>query len=87
MVRDSAVDALCHGASLAVPGVAEVDTGIRRGDRVAVMTLKGEIVMLGKAVMSTEDMIRADKGICVVPERVMMRRGTYPALWKVKGST
>ena len=87
VVRDSAVDALCHGASLAVPGVAEVDTGIRRGDKVAVMTLKGEIVMLGKAVMSTEDMIRADKGICVVPERVMMRRGTYPALWKVKGST
>ncbi|HEC81305.1 MAG TPA: RNA-guided pseudouridylation complex pseudouridine synthase subunit Cbf5, partial [Thermoplasmatales archaeon] len=36
VVRDSAVDALCHGASLALPGVVEVDAGIKNGDVVAV---------------------------------------------------
>lgn len=84
IVRDSAVDALCHGASLAVPGVVELDTGIKRGDRVAVMTLKGEVIMIGRAVMSTEHIMQAEKGICVVPERVLMKRGTYPPLWRVK---
>ena len=82
VVRDSAVDALCHGASLALPGVVEVDTGIKKGDSVAVMTLKEELVMVGNATMSTEDIIQKDSGVCVLPERVIMRKGTYPRLWK-----
>lgn len=36
VVRDSAVDALCHGASLAVPGVVEIDSDLKKGDRAAV---------------------------------------------------
>ena len=82
VVRDSAVDALCHGASLTLPGVLEVDSDIKRGDMVAVLTLKGEAVMIGRANMSTEEMLQRDKGVCVIPERVIMDRGVYPALWK-----
>ncbi|KAA0009404.1 MAG: RNA-guided pseudouridylation complex pseudouridine synthase subunit Cbf5 [Thermoplasmata archaeon] len=82
VVRDSAVDALCHGASLTLPGVLEVDSGIKKGDVVAVMTLKGEAVMIGKANMSTEEMLIRDTGVCVIPERVVMERGTYPPMWK-----
>lgn len=82
VVRDSAVDALCHGASLTLPGVLEVDSDIKRGDTVAVLTLKGEAVMIGRANMSTEEMLQRDKGVCVIPERVIMDRGIYPALWK-----
>ncbi|RLF52924.1 MAG: RNA-guided pseudouridylation complex pseudouridine synthase subunit Cbf5 [Thermoplasmata archaeon] len=82
VVRDSAVDALCRGASLTLPGVLEVDSGIKKGDVVAVMTLKGEAVMIGKANMSTEEMLIRDTGVCVIPERVVMERGTYPPMWK-----
>jgi len=82
VIRDSAVDALCHGASLALPGVLEVDSDIGRGDMVAVLTLKGEVVMIGRANMSTEEMLQKDKGVCVIPERVIMERGVYPPLWK-----
>ena len=82
VVRDSAVDALCHGASLTLPGVLEVDSDIKRGDTVAVLTLKGEAVMVGRANMSTEEMLQRDKGVCVIPERVIMDRGIYPSLWK-----
>lgn len=46
-VMDSAVDALCHGADLMVAGISRLETGIARGDVVAVMTLKGEVVGLG----------------------------------------
>ena len=82
VVRDSAVDALCHGADLAVPGVVEVDSGINKGDWAAVLTLKGEGVALVKAVMSSEEIIQKDAGICANLERVLMNKGTYPSIWK-----
>ena len=45
-VRDSAVDALCHGAHLTAPGVLSLDSGIKIGDTVAVFTQKGEAVTM-----------------------------------------
>ena len=42
VIRDSAVDAMCHGAQLAVPGVLQVSGGLRKGDIVGVYTQKGE---------------------------------------------
>lgn len=82
VVRDSAVDALCHGASLAVPGVVEVDSGISKDDLAAVLTLKGEGVALVNALMSSEEIIQKDTGICAGLERVLMNKGTYPSIWK-----
>ncbi|MEM0492691.1 MAG: RNA-guided pseudouridylation complex pseudouridine synthase subunit Cbf5 [Candidatus Thermoplasmatota archaeon] len=82
VVRDSAVDALCHGASLAVPGVVEVDSDIKKGDYAAVLTLKGEGVALVKTLMSTEEIIQRDTGICGLLVRVLMNKGTYPSVWK-----
>jgi len=40
VVKDTAVDAICHGANLAVPGVAKLSAHIRRGDLVGVFTGK-----------------------------------------------
>ncbi|MDR2708081.1 MAG: RNA-guided pseudouridylation complex pseudouridine synthase subunit Cbf5 [Nitrososphaerota archaeon] len=81
-VRDSAVDALCHGASLTAPGVVTVDTQIQKDTLVAVMTLKGEVVTLSKAVETTEQILNLEHGIVATPERVIMPRGTYPKVWK-----
>ncbi|MDH7517596.1 MAG: RNA-guided pseudouridylation complex pseudouridine synthase subunit Cbf5 [Candidatus Thermoplasmatota archaeon] len=82
VIRDSAVDAVCHGASLAVLGVVEVDSDIMKGDLVAVLTLKGEGVALMNCLMSTEEIMQKDTGVCVSPERVLMNKGTYPSIWK-----
>jgi len=82
IIRDSAVDALCHGASLAVPGVVEIDSDIKKGDLAAVLTQKGEGVATVKTLMSTEEIIQKDKGVCANLERVLMKKGTYPAIWK-----
>ncbi len=82
VIRDSAVDALCHGAHLALPGVVEVDTNIKINDPVAILSLKGEGIALGKAQMSTEEIIQKDTGICTCLDRVFMNKGTYPPLWK-----
>jgi H/ACA ribonucleoprotein complex subunit 4 len=82
VIRDSAVDAVCHGANLALPGIVEVDTDIARGDMVAMMTLKGEGVAFGSALCSTEEIIQKDAGIAVNIDRVLMAKGTYPSIWK-----
>ena len=82
VIRDSAVDALCHGANLAVPGVVEIDTDIKKGDMAAVLTMKEEGVALVNALMSTEQIIQKDKGMCASIERVLMNKGTYPSIWK-----
>jgi len=82
VIRDSAVDAICHGANLAIPGVVEIDTDIKKGDMVAVLTLKGEGVALVNALLSTEDIIQKDTGMCANIERVLMNKGTYPSIWK-----
>ncbi len=80
-VRDSAVDALCHGAPLAVAGVLEVDETVAKGRHVAVLSGKGEAVGYGHAAMSPGDMVEAGSGIAVELARVFMREGTYPRVW------
>jgi len=83
-IRDSAVDAICHGAELAAPGVLYVETGIRKGDQVAVMTLKGEAVALAKALATTEEILEMNKGFVAKTQRVLMPRGVYPKSWQKK---
>jgi H/ACA ribonucleoprotein complex subunit 4 len=81
-VRDSAVDALCHGAHLTAPGVLSLDSGIKIGDTVAVFTQKGEAVTISKAFVSSEKMLKMDHGFVAKTQRVLMPRGMYPKMWR-----
>lgn len=81
-IRDSAVDAVCHGAKLTAPGMVSLETGISKGSMVAVLTLKGEAVALAEALGSTEEILSMEHGVVAVSKRVLMRRGTYPKRWK-----
>ena len=82
VIRDSAVDALCHGANLTAPGILSVETGIEKGSMLAVFTLKGEVVALAKALVSTEEILNLRHGTVATLQRVVMPRGTYPKAWK-----
>ncbi len=82
VVRDSAVDALCHGASLTAPGLLSLENGITQGSVVAILTLKGEAVALGQALVSSEEMFQLEHGAVTVLRRVVMPRGTYPKVWR-----
>jgi H/ACA ribonucleoprotein complex subunit 4 len=82
VLKDSAVDAVCHGADLAVVGIAKHEASIARGDLVALLTQKGEGVGLGIALMSGQEMERAREGIALRTDRVFMEPGTYPKMWE-----
>jgi H/ACA ribonucleoprotein complex subunit 4 len=81
-VRDSAVNAVCYGARLTAPGVLSLETGIAKGSMVAILTLKGEAVALGRATVGSEVILQLDHGVVADTERVLMPRGTYPKCWK-----
>jgi H/ACA ribonucleoprotein complex subunit 4 len=81
VVRDSAVDALCHGADLALPGVVEVEKALVPDDLAAVFTLKGELVCVSRAKMPAQAAIERESGILAKTERVVMTPGTYPRKW------
>ncbi len=86
-VRDSAVDALCHGAPLAAPGVAKFEIPFSRGELVALFTLKGELIGVGRALVDGEEVKKMEKGLVARTDRVVMRRGTYPPMWRKGGKT
>ena len=87
IIRDSAVDALCHGAQLAIPGVLEVSTDLKVDDLVAIYTQKGEIVGLAKTLLSLEDIKENTKGYAFETKRLIMSPNTYPKKWRTKEST
>lgn len=81
-IRDSAVDAICHGADLAIPGVVKLDRAIETTTPVVVMSMKGEAVALAKALLSTQQILEQDRGLAAKTIRVIMPPSTYPPLWK-----
>ena len=84
VLKDSAVDSICHGANLTVKGVASVPSGIKRGSVVSLMSSKGEGIALANALMSSEMIDNTASGIACDTLRVFMKPGTYPRFVKQK---
>lgn len=81
IVKDSAVDAVCHGADLAAVGVYKIDASVEKETLVAFMTAKGEAIGVGRAKMTATEMVSAKEGVAVTTDRVFMPAGTYPKMW------
>lgn len=77
-VKDSAVDAICNGSPVYAGGIARIQKGIVKGENIAVYTLKEELVALGIAKMTSEQMLKAKRGTAIRTDRVFMKKGTYP---------
>jgi len=84
VVSDSAVDAICHGAPLAAPGLLTLESDLSVGERVVIYTLKGEAIAVADVVMPSEEMMSSSSGIVAQPVRVIMKPGTYPPMWSRK---
>lgn len=82
VIRDTAVDALCHGAQLAIPGISEISPSIQKDDLVAIYTLKGEIVGLAQSLMNINEIVSNKNGISFTMKRLIMKPNTYPKGWR-----
>lgn len=81
VVKDSAVNAICYGAKLMIPGLLRFESGIDCNDEVVLMTTKGEAIAVGIAQMTTAVMATCDHGCVAKIKRVVMERDTYPRRW------
>ncbi|KAH0612930.1 uncharacterized protein H6S33_009310 [Morchella sextelata] len=81
VVKDSAVNAVCYGAKLMIPGLLRYEAGIEVGEEVVLMTTKGEAIALGIAQMSTVELSTCDHGVVAKVKRCIMERDLYPRRW------
>jgi H/ACA ribonucleoprotein complex subunit 4 len=84
VIRDSAVDAMCHGAQLAIPGILKISPNLKKGDIVGVYTQKGEAVALAESLLSEEEIKNETKGYAFETKRIIMSPNTYPRKWRTK---
>ena len=80
-MKDNAVNAICYGAKILLPGVLMFDDGIKVGEEVVVCTTKGEAICLGITQMTTATMADCEHGIVAKIKRVVMERDLYPKKW------
>lgn len=81
VVKDTAINSICYGAVLMIPGLLRFEDGIEVDEEVVIMTTKGEAVALGIAEMNTAVIATCDHGRVARIKRVVMERDTYPRKW------
>ncbi|GJE85995.1 rRNA pseudouridine synthase, putative [Phanerochaete sordida] len=81
VVKDSAVNAVCYGAKLMIPGLLRYEADIAMNEEVVLMTTKGEAIALAIAQMSTVELATCDHGVVAKVKRCIMERDTYPRRW------
>ena len=81
VVKDSAVNAVCYGAKLMIPGLLRYESGIEVHEEVVLITTKGEAIALAIAQMSTVELSFCDHGVVAKVKRCIMERDLYPRRW------
>ena len=81
VIKDSAVNAICYGAKLTVPGVLRFEANIENGKEIVLITTKGEAVAIAVAEMTSSVLASCDHGAVCKTKRVIMDRETYPRKW------
>ena len=77
-VKDSAISSITNGAPVYPNGITRIQKDIERGESVVVYSLKEELVSLGIAKLTSEEMLKAKRGVAIRTDRVFMEKGTYP---------
>ena len=81
-VLDSTVDTLCHGADLSIPGIAKLEACIEDDQLVAIFTLKEELVAIGYAQFTSQEIQEHISGKAVKTTKVFMDADIYPKFKK-----
>jgi len=83
-IKDSAVESICQGAQLAIPGIVSISRGVQKGEIVQITSGKGELVAIAEAQLSEKEILSEQHGLAALTKRVIMTVGTYPKMWKSK---
>uniref|UniRef100_A0A183EAT3 Putative H/ACA ribonucleoprotein complex subunit 4 n=1 Tax=Gongylonema pulchrum TaxID=637853 RepID=A0A183EAT3_9BILA len=78
VVKDSAVNAICYGAKILLPGILRYDNGIELNEEIVIH--KSSLI-LAVALMTTATLTITDHGVVAKIKRVIMERDTYARKW------
>ncbi|XP_072126691.1 H/ACA ribonucleoprotein complex subunit DKC1 isoform X1 [Mobula birostris] len=81
VMKDSAVNAICYGAKIMLPGLLRYEDGIEVNQEIVIITTKGEAICIAIALMTTAVISTCDHGVVAKIKRVIMERDTYPRKW------
>ena len=70
-IFDTTIPSLSHGRDLAIPGISKLEN-FKKGEIVAIMSLKNELVAIGEALMSAVEINTKDKGIAINTKKVFV---------------
>ncbi len=76
-IFDTTIQSITHGRDLAIPGISKLEN-FRKGETVAIMTLKGELVAIGEAVMSGVEINTQQRGLAIKVKKVFMEEMMTP---------
>ena len=70
-IFDTTIVSLSHGRDLAIPGISKLEN-FKKSETVAILTLKGELVAIGEALMSAVEINTQQKGLAVKVKKVFI---------------
>ncbi|MBI4151889.1 RNA-guided pseudouridylation complex pseudouridine synthase subunit Cbf5 [Candidatus Woesearchaeota archaeon] len=70
-IFDTTIQSITHGRALAIPGISKLEN-FRKGETIAIMTLKDELVAIGEAMMSGVEINTKEKGVAVKVSKVFL---------------
>jgi H/ACA ribonucleoprotein complex subunit 4 len=70
-ILDTTIKSLTHGRDLGIPGISKLEN-FKKGQDIAIMTLKGELVAIGEALMSAVEVNTKAKGLAIKSKKVFM---------------
>ena len=69
-VQDNTEETLIHGADLHVPGITHLENNINNNDLVAILNQNKELICIGLAKMTSEEILNESKGLAVKTTKV-----------------
>jgi H/ACA ribonucleoprotein complex subunit 4 len=70
-IFDTTIPSVSHGRDLAIPGISKLEN-FRKGETVALMSLKEELIAIGEALMSGVEINTHNKGLAVKVKKVFV---------------
>ncbi len=69
-ILDTTMESVTHGRDVAIPGISRLEN-FRKGEIVAILSLKEELIAMGEAKMSAVEINTKEKGIAVNVQKVL----------------
>ncbi len=77
-VSDFTVNSLCNGSRLWTSGASKMDKGLKKDDKVMLLTLKNELIGFGTLLVDGEELLEARKKPVLKVNTVIMKKCPYP---------